>query len=222
MRVALTDDSVLFREGLAALLESAGAEVVLQARSGDELVTRLAARGTDAGTIDVAIIDIRMPPTFTDEGLVAALAVREQHPSYGVLVLSTYAETSYAARLLENGARGVGYLLKDRVDDVATLLDALERLQRGETVVDPDIVHRLVQRRHKEDSLGGLGPREREVLEQIAQGRSNAGIARQLNLAVKTVERYVAGIFDRLQLEGGADDNRRVLAAITWLRAIDP
>ncbi len=217
MRVALADDSALFRSGLAQLLRSAGIEVVLETASGDELLARL----DPALQVDVAVVDIRMPPTYTDEGLTAALAVREQQRARGVLVLSTYAETSYAAQLLAGGARGVGYLLKDRVDDVATLTDALERLGRGESVIDPDIVHRLVRRRHQLDDLDRLLPREREVLEQMAQGRSNAGIAQQLHLSVKTVERYIASVFDTLGIATAGEDNRRVLAVLSWLRAVD-
>jgi DNA-binding NarL/FixJ family response regulator len=215
MQVALADDSALFRNGLAALLTSAGVTVELQARTGQELLARL----SRAALVDVALLDIRMPPTFTDEGLVAALAVRERHPDIGVLVLSTYAETAYAARLLESGTGGVGYLLKDRVDDVTTLLDALDRISAGETVVDPDIVRRLLARQRVGRLLDKLTEREREVLEHMALGRSNAGIARQLHLGVKTVERHIANILQRLDIVDASDDNRRVLAVLTWLRA---
>lgn len=215
MQVALADDSALFRNGLAALLTSAGVTVELQARTGHELLARL----PKTALVDVALLDIRMPPTFTDEGLVAALAVRERHPDIGVLVLSTYAETAYAARLLESGTGGVGYLLKDRVDDVTTLLDALDRISAGETVVDPDIVRRLLARQRVGKLLDKLTEREREVLEHMALGRSNAGIARQLNLGVKTVERHIANILQRLDILDASDDNRRVLAVLTWLRA---
>lgn len=216
MRIALCDDSTLFREGLAGLLVASGVEVVLYTRDGEELLARL--DPTDPP--DVAILDIRMPPTFTDEGLVCALAVRQHFPGVGVLVLSTYAETAYAAQLLEAAAGGIGYLLKDRVDDVGTLLDALHRIDHGETVVDPDIVRRLLERRRRSSVLEGLTTREHQILEQMAQGRSNAGIARQLHLGIKTVERHIANLLAALGINGDSDDNRRVLAVLTWLRSI--
>jgi DNA-binding NarL/FixJ family response regulator len=215
VRIALCDDSALFREGLAGLLASSGAEVVLDARDSDELL-----RGLDSSEPpDVAVLDIRMPPTFTDEGLVCALAVRERYPDVGVLVLSTYAETAYATRLLELATGGIGYLLKDRVDDVQTLLDALHRIDEGETVVDPDIVRRLLERRRRSSVVGRLTAREREILEQMAQGRSNAGIARQLHVGIKTVERHIANLLASLDINADTDDNRRVLAVLTWLRS---
>ena len=215
MHVALCDDSTLFREGLAGLLASSGVRVVLDARDGDELLRRLDL----VDPPDVVILDIRMPPTFTDEGLVCALAIRELHPGVGVLVLSTYAETAYAARLLERATGGIGYLLKDRVDDVGTLLDALHRIRVGETVVDPDIVRRLLERRRRSSVVERLTTREREILEQMAQGRSNAGIARQLNIGIKTVERHIANLLASLDINAETDDNRRVLAVLTWLRS---
>jgi DNA-binding NarL/FixJ family response regulator len=215
VRIALCDDSTLFREGLAGLLVTSGVEIVLDARNGDELLARLA----PADPPDVAVLDIRMPPTFTDEGLACALAIRHRFPGTGVLVLSTYAETAYAARLLEEAAGGIGYLLKDRVDDVGTLLDALHRIDQGETVVDPDIVRRLLERRRRSSVLEGLTVREREILEQMAQGRSNAGIARHLHLGIKTVERHIAHLLAALGISGDSDDNRRVLAVLTWLRS---
>ena len=217
MRVALADDSALFRDGLAVLLRAAGAEVVLQARTGEELIG-----GLDDGLVDVAILDIRMPPTYTDEGLVAASRIREEFPGVGVLVLSTYAETAYAVALLSTSTGGTGYLLKDRVDDVASLLDALERIAAGETVVDPDIVRRLLSRRRNTAVIDRLADRERDVLELMAQGRSNAGIAHALYLSTKTVEKHIANVFTHLDLVGGTDDNRRVLAVLTWLRNTDP
>jgi DNA-binding NarL/FixJ family response regulator len=212
VRVAVADDSALFREGLARLLADAGAEVTVQARTGDELLARIADEPPDA-----VVLDVRMPPTFTDEGLVTAEAVRDRHPGVAVLVLSTYAESAYAVRLLENGAAGVGYLLKDRVDSTRTLVDSLARLQAGESVIDPDIVTRLLTRRGR-SSLDGLTPREKLVLSLMAEGRSTIGISAELQVSVKTVETQIASIFNRLDLAVTADTNRRVLAVLTWLR----
>ena len=167
------------------------------------------------------ILDIRMPPTFTDEGLAAAAQLRGTYPHLGILVLSTYAETAYAVRLLEIGG-GVGYLLKDRVDDAESVRDALDRVARGETVVDPDIVTRLLTRRRATDRLDGLTDRERTVLSQMAEGRSNAAIARHLHLAEKTVESHIATLLSKLHLEPTPHDNRRVLAVLAWMRAAHP
>jgi len=217
VRIALADDSALFRDGLTALLTSAGLEVVLDARTGEELLTRL----PQAPPPDVVILDIRMPPTFTDEGLAAAVAIRERSPEVGVLVLSTYAETAYAARLLEAATGGIGYLLKDRVDDVATLLGALHRINLGETVVDPDIIRRLLAHRRRASVLDHLTQRQSQILEQMAQGRSNAGIAKHLQLGIKTVERHIASVLTALGINADSDDNRRVLAVLTWLRSTD-
>jgi DNA-binding NarL/FixJ family response regulator len=213
LRVAIADDSALFREGLRLMLTAAGIAVCVQARTGAELMARI--RHAPPG---VAILDIRMPPTFTDEGLVTAQQLRAAHPEVGVLILSTYAETAYAVRLLGRGDAGVGYLLKDRVDDVATLCDAVERVARQETVIDPDIVRRLFLRRRTTSELSALTDREREVLHLMAEGRSNAGIARQLHLSTKVIESHIAAIFRRLDLYGSPDDNRRVLAVLTFLR----
>jgi len=219
MRVAIADDSGLFREGLALLLETAGVEVAAQARSGEELFAVLPKLGEAA--LDAVVLDIRMPPTFTDEGIRAAHQVRRERPGVGVLVLSTYAETAYAVQLLEQGARGLGYLLKDRVDDAGSLREALERVVGGETVVDPQIVERLLRRRSGAPAVEKLSEREREVLTLMAEGRSNAGIARRLHLGLKTVEGHVANIFMRLELNSDSDDNRRVLAVLSWLRTLD-
>lgn len=213
MRVAIADDSALFRHGLALLLQTAGIEVTVQARSGAELVALL-----PSNPPDVAVLDIRMPPTYTDEGLITATLVRKNFPEIGVLVLSTYAETAYAVQLLSDNANAVGYLLKDRVDDVASLLDALHRIISGETVVDPEVVRRLLERRTKSGAIDQLANRERDVLELMAQGRSNAGIARHLNLSTKTVEKHIASLLTHLGINGGVNDNRRVLAVLTWLR----
>jgi DNA-binding NarL/FixJ family response regulator len=213
VRVAIADDSALFREGLRLMLTAAGIDVTVQARTGTELLARIY-----RDPPDVAMLDIRMPPTFTDEGLVAAQQLRAAHPAIGVLVLSTYAEISYAVKLLSEGQAGLGYLLKDRVDDVSTLCDALERVARQETVIDPDIVRRLFARRRATNTLQKLTQRERQVLQLMAEGRSNAGIARQLHLGTKVVEAHIAAIFRRLDLHGSSDDNRRVLAVLSWLR----
>ncbi|WP_261569022.1 response regulator transcription factor [Frankia gtarii] len=213
MRVAIADDSTLFREGLAMLLTATGAEVVAQTATADELI-----RGLGHSRPDAVILDIRMPPTFTDEGLVAAEQIRAQHHRIAVLVLSTYAETPYALRLLGDGGGGFGYLLKDRVDDVAALQDALRRLVDGRLVLDEEIVAGLLAHRRRADDLARLTPRERTVLAHMAEGRSNHGIGARLHLAPKTVENHIAGVFSKLGMPASADDNRRVLAVITWLR----
>jgi DNA-binding NarL/FixJ family response regulator len=195
VRVALADDSALFRRGLGLLLETAGATVTVSVGSGLELQASL--RDPAQPAVDVAILDIRMPPTYTDEGLATAEALRRVRPELGVLLLSTYAEAGWAVRLLQDGGHGLGYLLKDRVDDVTTLLDALQRIHRGENVVDPEVVSRLVQR-PRQDPLQSLTSREREVLALLAQGHSNSAIAAQLHLSDKTVEGHVAATFTKL------------------------
>ena len=214
MRVAIADDSALFRDGLAMLLSTAGVDVAHQASSGDDLMHLL-----DADSVDVALLDIRMPPSFTDEGLTTARRLRQAHPDLGVPMLSTYAETSYAVQVLDIGERGMGYLLKDRVSNTETLLDALERIGTGETVIDPDIVQRLLRRQRVGNVLRDLRPRESEVLRLMAQGRSNQAIAREMSLNIKTVEHYIAMLFVHLGLEESTDDNRRVLATLRWLRS---
>ena len=214
MRVALADDSALFRSGLARLLTGAGVTITGQAGDGVELL-----RLVDADPPDAAIVDIRMPPTWSDEGLVAADQLRTRHPTIGVLVLSTYTDTVYAARLLGNDAGGLGYLLKDRVADIPELLDALTRITNGESVVDAEVVNRLVARRDQNRELTQLTNRERGILHEMAEGRSNAGIAQKLFLSRRTVENHVASVFVKLGLPPTADDNRRVLAVLAWLRA---
>jgi DNA-binding NarL/FixJ family response regulator len=214
VRVALADDSALFRNGLALLLTTAGVEITAQARTGDELLTRIA-----SGPPEVVVLDIRMPPTFTDEGLTTAEEVRARHPGVGVLVLSVYGETPYALRLLKGGPRGIGYLLKDRVDDLQTLMDALTRVAAGESVIDQSIVARLLDRQQRISVLDPLTARERDVLRLMAEGRSNHGIAQQLHLSLKTIEAHAASLFTKLGLPSAPDDNRRVLAVLTWLRA---
>ena len=214
MRVALADDSALFRAGLAQLLTVAGITVTAQAGSGDELLVLVAADPPDA-----AIVDMRMPPTWSDEGLVTAERLRAAYPRIGVLVLSTYTEPTYAARLLGDDAAGVGYLLKDRVADVQELLDALQRLTEGQSVVDREVIDRLVARHDQRHGLMRLTERERAVLHEMAEGRSNSGIAQKLTLSARTVENHVANVFTKLGLPPAADDNRRVLAVLAWLRA---
>ena len=214
MRVALADDSALFRRGLAKLLTDVEVEVIAEASNGAELLERVS-----ADPPDVVVLDIRMPPTFTDEGLVTAEQLHQQHPEVGVLLLSTYAETPYAARLLAEGSAGVGYLLKDQVDDTRTLRDALIRIAAGGCVIEADIVARLFNRQRTTNGLDRLTRRECDVLRLMAEGRSNLGIAQKLYLSQKTVEAHAAAIFTKLDLPIAADDNRRVLAVLTWLRS---
>jgi DNA-binding NarL/FixJ family response regulator len=213
MRVILADDSVLLREGLARMLVESGFEVVAQVGDAEALLAAV-----DADPPDVCIVDIRMPPTNTTEGLQAALHLRVHHPEVAVLVLSQYVETRYAMELLAQGADGVGYLLKDRVGDIAELLAALRSVVAGRSVIDPTVVSRLVGRRRQADPMETLTAREREVLEQMAEGRSNRAIGERLFLSPKTVEAHVSSIFSKLGIEDTADDNRRVLSVLTWLR----
>ncbi|WP_413450482.1 response regulator transcription factor [Georgenia phoenicis] len=215
MRVVLAEDSVLLREGLVRLLEEAGCEVVAAVGDGEELV-----RAAREHRPDVAVVDVRMPPSFTDEGLRAALAVREELPATAVLVLSQYVEESYAGDLLATGG-GVGYLLKDRVSALAELSAALERLVAGGTVLDPTVVSQLFAARRARP-LDRLTPREREVLALMAEGRTNPAIARELVVTPKAVEKHVSAIFDKLDLPPSTDDHRRVLAVLQWLRAEVP
>jgi DNA-binding NarL/FixJ family response regulator len=214
MRVVVADDVMLTREGIVRLLEEAGIEVVGQAEDAPSLLRRV--RGTQP---DAAIIDIRMPPTHTDEGLVAASMIRTELPQVAVLILSQYIEPSYAMRLLEEHPERVGYLLKERVFDVALLVDALRRLGDGETVIDPTIVSRLVGRRRREDPLEELTPREREALGLVAEGLSNKAIAARLVVTERTVEAHVKQIFMKLNLDAKPDSHRRVLAVLAYLRA---
>ena len=213
MRVAVVDDSVLFRRGLVLLLGTVGVEVVLEAGNGDELLAAI--RHT---SVDAVICDIRMPPTFTDEGLRLAEALRASTPRFPVLVLSTYAESAYATRLLADDPHSIGYLLKDRVDDASALGDALLRLTKGETVIDPEVVARLVDSPRR-GRLDNLSDRERDVLGLLAEGHSNAHIAQRLFLSEKSVERHVAGTFLKLDLQPDGDRNRRVLAVLTYLQS---
>jgi len=212
MRVVLADDSVLLREGVARLLEDAGMDVVGQAGDAVDLL-----RKVNAHKPDVAVVDVRMPPTHTDEGLRAAQEIRAQHPDVGVLVLSQYVEPAYAVELLGDNAEGVGYLLKDRVNDVKEFVSAVQRVADGGTAFDPQVVSELVGRRRKDGVLDGLSPREREVLGQMAEGRSNQAISEQLFMSPRAVERHVTSIFTKLRLPAGGEDNRRVLAVLAFL-----
>jgi serine/threonine-protein kinase len=214
VRLVVADDSVLVREGLARLLADAGFEVVGTAEDAEGLLRRVELRRPD-----VAIVDIKMPPTHTDEGLAAAQAIRAAYPAVGVLVLSQYLESRYATRLLEEAPERVGYLLKDRVSDVAVIADALRRIHEGECVIDPTIVSRLVKRARQAGPLDELTERERDVLALLAEGRSNTAICRALYLSPKTVESNVRQIFRKLGLEQSPDDHRRVLAVLAYLRA---
>lgn len=212
MRVVIADDSVLLREGLAHLLASAGIEVCALVGDGEALASAAAEHRPT-----VVIVDIRMPPTYTHEGAVAATKLRESMPDVGILLLSQSLESTYASALAQDHPERFGYLLKDRVVDVATLVDALERIAAGGTVLDPEVVRHLLGRRATRDRLAALSGRERDVLELMAQGRSNAAIARELVLSPKTVESHIASIFTRLHLSAESDDNRRVLAVLAQL-----
>jgi DNA-binding NarL/FixJ family response regulator len=214
VRVVIADDEMLLREGLARLLVEAGVEVAGKATDGPELM-----RVVRLTSPDVAIVDIKMPPTHTDEGIVAAHEIRASHPGVGVLVLSHYLESVYAMRLLEEHPEGVGYLLKERVADIAVLADALRRIAEGECVLDPTIVARLVRRQRDPGPLASLTEREREVLGLIAEGRSNHAIGERLFLSPKTVETHIRQIFQKLDLSGSPDSHRRVLAVLAFLRA---
>jgi DNA-binding NarL/FixJ family response regulator len=213
VRVVVADDVMLTREGIVRLLEDAGVEVVAQAGDATSLLRQV--RLTDP---DAAVVDIRMPPTHTDEGLVAAQAIRAERPQVGVLILSQYVEPHYAMRLLEEHPERVGYLLKDRVFDVAILVDALRRLGDGETVVDPTIVAQLVGRRRRRDPLAELTDREREVLSLIAEGLSNHAIAERIFVTDRTVEAHTKQIFMKLGLDADPSSHRRVLAVLAYLR----
>jgi DNA-binding NarL/FixJ family response regulator len=213
MRVAIAEDSVLLREGLARLLDDAGIEVVAQSADADDLLLKVRSYSPD-----VAIIDIRLPPTHNDEGLRAALEIRSKHPAVAVLVLSQYVELGLALALLADSAEGVGYLLKDRISDVDEFVSALRRVADGGSALDPIIVSTLVSRARSDDPLAQLTPREREVLELMAGGSSNQGIADSLVITVRAVEKYVSSIFTKLGLPSTGSESRRVLAVLTFLR----
>ena len=214
MRVALADDSVLFREGVAQLLEGSGFQVVGRAGDGADLLAIVESKRPD-----IAITDIRMPPTHTIEGLETAVRIREHLPRVAVLLLSQYVETTHALRLLEKGAGGLGYLLKDRVSDVREFVDAVRRVAAGGSAIDPDVVAQLVVRRRRRDLVGELTERERQVLKLMAEGRSNSAIGALTHTSLKTVEGHVRNIFMKLELEPADEDHRRVLAVLTYLKA---
>jgi DNA-binding NarL/FixJ family response regulator len=213
-RVVVADDDALLREGICSLLQDAGHEVVGQAGDADDLIRKVGAHKPD-----VAIVDIRMPPTNTDDGLRAALRIRAEHPETGVLVLSQYVEEGYALELVGDAAGGVGYLLKDRVADVERFVDAVKRVAEGGSALDPEVVAQLVGRARRDDPLQELTPREREVLELMAEGRSNTAIAEQMVVTERAVEKHVTSIFGKLGLAPAPEDHRRVLAVLTFLRA---
>lgn len=213
IRVVLADDSVLFREGLVRVLADNGFLVVGQAGNADELLAAV-----DLLLPDIVVTDIRMPPTSTNEGLLAAHRIRCEHPGVGVLVLSQYVETRHAIRLLQDSPQRVGYLLKDRVSDLAELAEAIRRIARGGSVIDPDVVARLLRRQQRDAPLDALTGREREILALMAEGRSNRAICDRLFLSMKTVETHVGAIFAKLGLPPGIDDHRRVLAVVSYLR----
>ena len=213
MRLILADDSVLIRDGLASLLRDAGFEVVAQVGDAEALL-----HAVDADQPDVCVIDIRMPPTHTTEGLQAALEIRARHPGVGVLVLSQHVETHYAMQLLGGDASGVGYLLKDRLSQSSEVVDAIRHVAAGRSVIDPTVVTRLLGRRREADPLAELSERERDVLALMAEGRSNRGIGERLFLSSKTVEAHVTNIFSKLGIGDTTDDNRRTLAVLRWLR----
>jgi DNA-binding NarL/FixJ family response regulator len=214
MRVVIADDVMLVREGIAHVLGEAGIEVVAQASDAESLMREVIARQPD-----IAIVDIRMPPTHTDEGLGAAKQIRADHPGIGVLVLSQYIEPSYAMRLIEDQPERVGYILKERVFDGAILVDAVRRIADGDTVIDPTIVSRMIGRQRREGPLASLTVREREVLSLVAEGLSNRAIATRVFLSERTVEAHVTQIFQKLRLNDSADQHRRVLAVLAYLRA---
>jgi DNA-binding NarL/FixJ family response regulator len=214
MRIVIADDTVLIREGTARLLEEAGFEVVAQAGDAEDLLRKVRAHRPD-----VAIIDVRMPPNNAEDGLLAALKIREELPNVGILLLSQYVEDRYLAELLGEGAAGVGYLLKDRVSEIERLDDAVRRIAAGASVLDPEVVGEMLGRRREAGPLESLTDRERRVLELMAEGRTNRAIAEQLFISERAVERHVTAIFSKLDLPTTGEDHRRVLAVLTYLRS---
>ena len=212
MRVAIAEDLFLLRDGLTRMLAAHGLEISAAVDNGDDLLTAI--RGDKP---DVAIVDVRLPPTFTDEGLRAALQARKENPGLPVLVLSQYVEQLYARELLAGGTGGIGYLLKDRVFDSAQFVDAVRRVADGGTAMDPEVISRLLARNTGDGSLSALSPREREVLALMAEGRSNAAIAQRLVITERAVAKHTASIFLKLDLQPSDDDNRRVLAVLAYL-----
>ena len=214
MRVVIADDVMLIREGIAHVLREAGIDVLAQTSDADSLMREIASRQPD-----IAIVDIRMPPTHTDEGLVAAKQIRAEHPNIGVLVLSQYIESSYAMRLIEDQPERVGYILKERIFDGAILVDALRRINDGDTVIDPTIVSRMIGRQRRQGPLAMLTTREQEVLSLVAEGLTNHAIATRMILSERTIEAHVTQIFQKLNLNDSTDQHRRVLAVLAYLRA---
>jgi DNA-binding NarL/FixJ family response regulator len=214
MRVVITEDSVLLREGVARILRDAEIEVVGTCETADDLL-----RKVSSSAPDVAIVDIRLPPTHTDEGMRAALEIRARHPSVAVLVLSQHVQVGLAMRLLADSAEGVGYLLKDRIGNVKDFIGAVRRVAAGGSAIDPIIVSTLLSRRRSDDPLAALTPRERDVLVLMAEGRSNQGIADKLVITLRAVERYVSSIFTKLGLPSGGSESRRVHAVLLYLRS---
>jgi DNA-binding NarL/FixJ family response regulator len=213
VRVAIAEDSVLLREGLTRILDEAGLEVVAACDNADDLLMHIRSFPPD-----VAILDIRLPPTHRDEGMRAAMQVREHHPNVGVLVLSQYLELGLAMQLLSDSAEGVGYLLKDRISDVSDFVDSVQRVAKGGSAVDPKIVSTLLKRRRSDDPLAQLTPREREALALMATGASNQGIADELVITLRAAEKYVSGIFTKLGIPSTRSESRRVLAVLMYLR----
>jgi len=214
MRAVVADDTLLTREGVVALLTSGGVEVVGQAGDATTLINHVRVYRPD-----VCVVDIRMPPTYTDEGIVAATAIRSEFPDTGVLVLSHYIESAYALRLIQDQPEGIGYVLKDRIYSGDVLIDSLRRVAEAETVVDPTIVARLLHKRRTDDPVAELSEREREVLALVAEGLTNQGISRRLFITDRTVEAHVRQIFTKLGLDESPESNRRVLAVLTYLRS---
>ena len=214
MRAVIAEDSILLREGVTRVLSDAGVEVVGACDTAEELLVKVRTH-----TPDIAIVDIRLPPTHGDEGMRAAAEIRARHPTVGVLVLSQYVEVGLAMKLLADSAEGAGYLLKDRISHVKEFVAAVERVAGGGSAIDPIIVSTLLAKRRNDDVLMELTPREREVLELMAEGRSNQGIADLLVITLRSVEKYVSTIFDKLGLPSGATDSRRVLAVLLYLRS---
>jgi DNA-binding NarL/FixJ family response regulator len=214
MRVAIAEDNVLLRDGIARLLSDAGMDVVARCGTADELLLQVRSFPPD-----VVIVDIRLPPTHTDEGMQAAFRIRRTHPDVGVLVLSQYVELGLATQLLSESAEGAGYLLKDRISDIDEFVSAVRRVATGGSAIDPQIISTLLNRRRREDPLELLTKREREVLELMAAGNSNQGIADALVITLRGVEKYVSSIFDKLGVPAGRSDSRRVLAVLQFLRS---
>jgi DNA-binding NarL/FixJ family response regulator len=214
VRIVIAEDSVLLRAGLTRLLSDTGEEIVAAVGDGEALIETV-----ERHRPDLAIVDVRMPPSFTDEGLRAALEIRTRWPEVGVLVLSQYVEERYAADLLAENTSGIGYLLKDRVADVSEFVSAVRRVGEGGTALDPEVVSQILARSRRKDPLDRLTPREREVLGLMAEGRSNVAIAEQLFLSASAVEKHVGSIFSKLDLQTAEQDHRRVLAVLRWLGA---